>query len=220
MTMAHRKGKSTARGHGTVLTAGVGGGLLLGVSCAAAAYGYSNGTFDALLEPTTAGSGEVQAASQADPVAIPAVQTDPSLGTDSSTPTDHPARDPRALPPVLTVDHTYRVVDETGSVVMVIEPEDVADQQSRALADSSEKVAVSLVSAEQRRANEFASQGLPVTYDPRTGDMVWIVRPQDTLSGISGTVGVSVDSIAEYNGIKDVDLIYDDSAIRIPAVPV
>ena len=39
----------------------------------------------------------------------------------------------------------------------------------------------------------------------------------DTLSSISEKYGISVDDIANMNGIRNVDLIYADSALRLPA---
>lgn len=47
---------------------------------------------------------------------------------------------------------------------------------------------------------------------------VWIYDVQwgDTLSDISRMFGRSVDSIAEYNHIQNVDLIYAESSIVIP----
>lgn len=48
------------------------------------------------------------------------------------------------------------------------------------------------------------------------GTVVYHVQWGDTLSGISYMFGVSVDELAEYNHIKDVNLIYAASALRIP----
>lgn len=47
---------------------------------------------------------------------------------------------------------------------------------------------------------------------------VWVYQIQrgDTLSKISAAFGVSVDELAELNHIKDVNLIYTGSALRIP----
>ncbi len=55
-----------------------------------------------------------------------------------------------------------------------------------------------------------------VVVDP-DGNMVYIVKKGDTLSKISGMVGYSVDELAEYNHIKNVNLIYVNESIRIPA---
>lgn len=46
--------------------------------------------------------------------------------------------------------------------------------------------------------------------------VIHIVQPEDTLSSISAQYGVSVDAIAKANKIRDVNLIYDDSALKIP----
>lgn len=49
------------------------------------------------------------------------------------------------------------------------------------------------------------------------GTLVYLVKKGDTLSKISGLVGYSVQELAEYNHIQNVNLIYVDQAIRIPA---
>lgn len=48
------------------------------------------------------------------------------------------------------------------------------------------------------------------------GDIIYQIQKGDTLSYISFVFGRSVDEIAEYNHIKNVNLIYADSSIRIP----
>lgn len=47
-------------------------------------------------------------------------------------------------------------------------------------------------------------------------DTVRYIRPGETLSQISRETGVSVDRLAQYNAIQKVDLIYADSALRVP----
>lgn len=49
-----------------------------------------------------------------------------------------------------------------------------------------------------------------------TKDRIYLVQKGDTLSKISGMVSFSVDELAEYNHIKNVDLIYEGEALRIP----
>lgn len=44
----------------------------------------------------------------------------------------------------------------------------------------------------------------------------WVVKRGDTLSSISGKTGVSVDRLAKVNNIKDVNLIFDGSALCVP----
>jgi LysM repeat protein len=43
-----------------------------------------------------------------------------------------------------------------------------------------------------------------------------VVESDDTLSGLSREYGRSVDAIANHNGIRDVNLIYDGSVLVIP----
>lgn len=47
-------------------------------------------------------------------------------------------------------------------------------------------------------------------------DTVRYIHWGDTLSQISLETGVSVDRLAQYNAIPKVDLIYADSALRVP----
>ena len=50
-----------------------------------------------------------------------------------------------------------------------------------------------------------------------TGDIVYIVKKDDTLSEIAEKYGVaSYEELAEYNGIKNPNLIYEGQKIRIP----
>lgn len=55
-----------------------------------------------------------------------------------------------------------------------------------------------------------------VIVDPE-GNIVYVVEKGDTLSKISGIVGYSVNELAEYNKISNVNLIYTDESLRIPA---
>lgn len=48
------------------------------------------------------------------------------------------------------------------------------------------------------------------------GDMAYLIQKGDTLSEISSVVYVSVDELAEYNGIKNVNMIYAGSSLRVP----
>ena len=48
------------------------------------------------------------------------------------------------------------------------------------------------------------------------GQPVYVVQDGETLSSISAATGVSVDRLAEANGIRNVHLIYRGSALVIP----
>lgn len=48
------------------------------------------------------------------------------------------------------------------------------------------------------------------------GTMVYMIQPGDTLTSISATLGYSVDELANFNQIRNVNLIYANSALRIP----
>lgn len=47
-------------------------------------------------------------------------------------------------------------------------------------------------------------------------ETVYIIQEGDTLSYISGQLGYSVDELASYNKIEDKNLIYSNSALRLP----
>lgn len=51
---------------------------------------------------------------------------------------------------------------------------------------------------------------------PTLGQQVYVVQDGETLSSISAATGVSVDRLAEVNGIRNVHLIYRGSALVIP----
>lgn len=51
---------------------------------------------------------------------------------------------------------------------------------------------------------------------PTPEQRVYVVQDGDTLSSISAATGVSVDRLAEANGIRNVHLIYRGSALVIP----
>lgn len=48
------------------------------------------------------------------------------------------------------------------------------------------------------------------------GVRIYIIQPGDTLCQLSAAFGYSVDELANYNQIRDVNLIYSNSALRIP----
>lgn len=54
------------------------------------------------------------------------------------------------------------------------------------------------------------------TAESAVGQQVYVVQDGETLSSISAATGVSVDRLAEANGIRNVHLIYRGSALVIP----
>lgn len=54
------------------------------------------------------------------------------------------------------------------------------------------------------------------TPESTAGQQVYVVQDGETLSSISAATGVSVDRLAEANGIRNVHLIYRGSALVIP----
>lgn len=61
---------------------------------------------------------------------------------------------------------------------------------------------------------ESVAESAPVSTNGNEQQVV--VESDDTLSGLSREYGRSVDAIANHNGIRDVNLIYDGSVLVIP----
>lgn len=60
------------------------------------------------------------------------------------------------------------------------------------------------------------SPSAALTPESTAGQQVYVVQDGETLSSISAATGVSVDRLAEANGIRNVHLIYRGSALVIP----
>lgn len=101
-------------------------------------------------------------------------------------------------------DGTY-LVDQISGDISSVEENTVETSDTEVSADDSEAVTYPYYIG-----TEF------VIVDP-DGNMVYIVKKGDTLSAVSGIVGYSVDELAEYNHIENVNLIYIDESLRIPA---
>lgn len=70
------------------------------------------------------------------------------------------------------------------------------------------------------RDSDLNGDGIPDGATPSDQDEVYVVQPGDTLSSLSLKFGMSVDHLAQYNGIVDFDMIYEDSALRVPYIYV
>ena len=101
-------------------------------------------------------------------------------------------------------DGTF-LVDQLSDTESPLENESVKTSDTEVSADDSEAVTYPYYIG-----TEF------VVVDPE-GNMVYVVKKGDTLSAVSRMVGYSVDELAEYNHIKDVNLIYVDESLCIPA---
>ena len=97
------------------------------------------------------------------------------------------------------------LVDQSVDDISSIEDTSVQASDTEVSADDSEAVTYPYYIG-----TEF------VVVDPE-GNMIYFVKKGDTLSAISGIVGYSVDELAEYNHIKNVNLIYINESLRIPA---
>lgn len=101
-------------------------------------------------------------------------------------------------------DGTF-LVDQLSDTESPLENESVKTSDTEVSADDSEAVTYPYYIG-----TEF------VVVDPE-GNMIYVVKKGDTLSAVSRMVGYSVDELAEYNHIKNVNLIYVDESLRIPA---
>lgn len=52
----------------------------------------------------------------------------------------------------------------------------------------------------------------------KDGTFVYMIQDGDTLSQLSAAFGFSVDELASFNQIRDVDIIYANSSLRVPEV--
>lgn len=66
------------------------------------------------------------------------------------------------------------------------------------------------------RGSDQGDEGSSENQEQVRDDVIHTIVWGETLTSISGDYGISVDMLAEYNGIRDVDLIYADSAMLIP----
>lgn len=51
-------------------------------------------------------------------------------------------------------------------------------------------------------------------------DTVYTINEGDTLTSISAKLGVSVDAIAAYNAVRDINVISEGAVLRVPSVYV
>lgn len=92
------------------------------------------------------------------------------------------------------------------------EAEGESDETVTAVPDENSEASDEEESSEPKESEEKNTEAEERPSKP----VIHIVQPEDTLSSISAQYGVSVDAIAKANKIRDVNLIYDDSALKIP----
>lgn len=110
---------------------------------------------------------------------------------------------------------TYNVTADmhrstVNTVVMSINAE--KSKQDYKLDNSSTETIVS--DSTLATASVDAEKGNVVT--DKKGNKIYYIKPGDTLCDISRATGFSVDELAEYNDIRDVNLIYAQSALKVP----
>ncbi len=101
------------------------------------------------------------------------------------------------------------------------ENESVKTEQSKPDADKSEPAnQVSEPSDEKTFCTAECFDDISVDVDDKNCPVytvcIWQIKPGQTLSWISSQTGVSVERIAQYNGITDTSMINANSALKIP----
>lgn len=54
--------------------------------------------------------------------------------------------------------------------------------------------------------------------EPPPADTIYNIQRGDTLTSISAKLGVSVDAIAEYNAVRDINVISEGAVLRLPYI--
>lgn len=123
----------------------------------------------------------------------------------------------------------YVISSNTSSSPDIEDSNDTSTDESTESVDSSEIIENDSESPNEESSNDTQT---PVEVDPVDdvpyigaeyvtididGNMVYHVNEGDTLTKISNLTGYSVQEIAEYNCIENVNLIYTGQSIRIPA---
>ena len=102
--------------------------------------------------------------------------------------------------------------DSTAIVTEPIIDESILQDKSEHSPDSDKAENVPR-NASADETKKYDNKNIKVDDD---GKAIYYVQKGDTLSYVSSVTGYSVDSLAEYNGIYNVNVIYAGSAIRIP----
>jgi LysM repeat protein len=63
-------------------------------------------------------------------------------------------------------------------------------------------------------------RGSDPTPTPAQPDTIYLIQNGDTLTSISAKLGVSIDAIAAYNAVRDVNVISAGAALRVPFIYV
>lgn len=100
--------------------------------------------------------------------------------------------------------------------VLVTEDEALDRYETIAKAKQQEQIARETKATQETPEADTGAPSETCTIKSEDGTVVYLIQKGDTLSEISAKVLYSVDELAEYNKIKDVNLIYADSALRIP----
>ena len=123
------------------------------------------------------------------------------IDTDVPPKTDPLPDDPIVTEPPVTSGPN----EDTSAGVEPVEPDAPVNDQNNEDSESSPDA------DRQIHLSEFCKKD-------ESGHYVYIVKRGDNLSKISGKVGWSVQQLAKYNDIENVNLIYIGQAIRIPNV--
>lgn len=111
------------------------------------------------------------------------------------------------------VVHQQSITDSKKKNVDVKKPTDKESSDSSSKDDTKNDNQKELY---LKKALEAAGLSYNNVHVDINGDFIYIIQKNDTLSKISAGFGYSVDELATYNKIKNVNLIYTGSSIRIP----
>lgn len=108
---------------------------------------------------------------------------------------------------------TNAIVKGVPSSVEIVQGDDGSNPDAASM-DESKSSASSEANAS---ASDASSQASDPSAKPEDDGDIYHIEWGDTLSEISGEVGVSVDQLAHANEIDDVDLIYEGSSLYVPS---
>lgn len=115
----------------------------------------------------------------------------------------------------IATEGTEQVIDvkETEIKAEEMQTESIVDNQSKSNNTDIESVSEIPIEDENEYYDIYSNENVVLTEDGRT---IYYIQKGDTLSSISSITGVSVNELAEFNHIYNVNMIFADSSLQIP----
>lgn len=115
----------------------------------------------------------------------------------------------------IATEGTEQVIDvkETEIKAEKMQTELIVDNQSKSDNTDIESVSEIPIEDENEYYDIYSNENVVLTEDGRT---IYHIQKGDTLSSISSITGVSVNELAEFNHIYNVNMIFADSSLQIP----